>query len=212
MNSDIYFLCCCWCHSQRPKPSIPLVALTTYSAVLQVPIFKSIQNYLSSTDFSSLHNTQPLPQLRWPPQLLPFHQSCLHVFSWRFPLKMSTRLFWPLSKDVSIPEAPISGPMFFMTPLWNHMDYSVPQPFASLNFCFSLSANASVSHYPLWSCIPLSVPLLHYFYNPHYITYSFRRGTKSCASFVFPKNQRQYQSHSRCSARTCYVILEFILG
>lgn len=93
---------------------------------------------LSTLIFLYCLNTQPLPQLGWPPPPLHVYQPCLHTFSRRFPLKMSSHLFWPLNKDVSIPEAPISSPIFSMIPLWNHMNSSIKQfSLPSLNFWYS---------------------------------------------------------------------------
>lgn len=83
----------------------------------QGPVYKTIQNWLINTDFFLLYSAQPLPQLGWPPQLLPIYQSWCHAFSWRFLLKMSSHLFWLLNQNVLIHEAPISI-SFFPWPLY----------------------------------------------------------------------------------------------
>lgn len=208
----IHSFFCCWLHSQRSKPGISLAALTTCNAVSRSCLQDHSKLAHQHWFFSTAPCTASSPA-GMAPSTAPHLSILVPCLFLKIPVEnVLSPLLTTESKCVNS-WSPHLNLFFSLTPLWSHMDYSIKQlSLLSLNVCnFSFSQCQRFGFNPILPCT-LSISLFIVLISHTRFTYSFGRGTKSSASSVFPRNQRQCQLHSSCLINTCYLIVAFPLA
>lgn len=165
----IHSFFCCWLHSQRSKPGISLVALTTCNAVSRSYLqdhsnlayqhwFFPTAQYTASSPAGMAPSTAPHRSILAP---------CLFL---KIPVEnVLSPLLTTESKCVNS-WSPHLNLIFSLTPLWSHMDYSIKQlSLPSLNVCnFSFSQCQRFGFNPILPCTLINFSF-HCPYIPHQI-------------------------------------------